>query len=45
MRITITSQNWQTKKVAIKDRTFRVLKNGKVIPTALNMMRRAGKVS
>ena len=44
MKITITNQDWQTKTIPVKDKTHKVLKNGKVIPTQLCMFRRVAKV-
>lgn len=41
MKIQFT--DWQTKNLVIKDLTHRTLKNGRVVPTALNMMRRINK--
>jgi len=43
MKMTITGTDWIIKTVAITDRTHRVLKSGKRIPTWLNMQRRAVK--
>lgn len=40
----ITNLTWQTKNLPIKNKTVRVLSNGKVIPTWLAMTRAASKI-
>lgn len=44
MKILVTNNDWTTKPVTIKNRTVRVLKTGKVIPTELAMFRRSKKI-
>ena len=42
--IQVTNNDWQTKNLTIKNATHQVLKNGRVIPTASNMLRKASKI-
>jgi len=35
---------WQTRKISIKDKTTHKLPNGKIVPTWLNMTRKASKI-
>jgi len=44
MNLRVTNNDWQTKPVAIKDATHRVLKNGVRIATVLKMQRMALKI-
>jgi hypothetical protein len=43
MKLIIRQGDWVTKKLQIKDATHQVLKTGKVVPTAANMLRRIAK--
>ena len=44
MQIIIKQGDWVTKKIPVINRTVMTLKNGRVIPTASNMMRKAFKI-
>lgn len=44
MKIKFTSSDWRVKPVAIKNKTVRTLKNGKVIPTWAAMTGEAAKI-
>ena len=44
MKIINKQGDWVTKKLPIKNRTQRVLSNGRTIPTALSMYRKASKI-
>ena len=44
MKIQVTNDTWHTKKIAVRDKTMQTLKNGRVIPTAANMLRKAAKI-
>jgi len=43
MQLTIKGNDWVNKTIQIKDATHQVLKTGKVVPTAANMLRRIAK--
>ena len=43
MQLIIKGNDWITKKLQIKDATHQVLKTGKVVPTAANMLRQIAK--
>lgn len=43
-RIIIIQGDWVTKKIPVHNKTVRVLKNGRVVPTWLAMARKASKV-
>ena len=43
MQLTIKGNDWITKNLQIKDATHQVLKTGKVVPTAANMLRQIAK--
>ena len=43
-KIIINQGDWATKNLTIKNATYQVLKNGRVIPTASNMLRKASKI-
>lgn len=43
MKLQTTNNDWQTRKLVIKDKTHRTLSNGTVVPTALNMYRQINK--
>lgn len=43
MKIQVINNDWQTKAVAIKNKTVRVLKNGVVVPTTLAAHRQIAK--
>jgi hypothetical protein len=44
MKLIIKQGDWTTKVVEIKDASMMTLKNGRVIPTASNMLRKASKI-
>ena len=44
MKIQVFNSDWQVKPVAIKNKTVRTLKNGKVIETWAAMTRAAAKI-
>lgn len=44
MKIIIKQGDWTTKKLPIKNKTMRTLKNGRLVPTALCMYRQASKI-
>lgn len=43
MKIQVINNDWQTKTIAIKNKTVRTLKNGIVISTSLAMERELNK--
>ena len=44
MKLIIKQGDWVTKKLSITDATVQTLKNGRIIPTACNMLRKASKI-
>lgn len=44
MKIQVINNDWQTKTIAIKNKTTRTLKNGTVIPTWAAMVREVSKI-
>lgn len=44
MRLIITNNDWQTKKLSVQNKTKRTLKNGREVFTNLAMYRKAAKI-
>ena len=44
MKISVTNNDWHTKKIPVKDKTKTVLKNGREVFTSLSMYRKAAKI-
>jgi hypothetical protein len=43
-RLIAVNVSWQTKNIEVKDKTKRVLSNGKVVPTVEAMYREVSKI-